>query len=78
MVEGSRGKMNKENKTKVNEYIKLDIATQEDLKELIKTSKEIQARLNIIVNIYVRAKNRTGNYRISKDFTCLEKIKNGD
>ncbi len=57
-----------------NDNIDLDIETQKDIKALIKIMSEAQARLNIIAKTYIRSKGKTGNYDISKDFTCLEKI----
>ncbi len=62
-----------ESKEKTNR-IALDINTQADLKSLAKVINEAQHRIGIIINTYIRAKNKTGDYGISKDFTTLEKI----
>ncbi len=65
-------------KEKVNEDVVLDKETQEDLKELIRTSNELQTRLNIIITYYARARGKKGNYIISRDFTKLEKAEKPD
>lgn len=61
-----------------NGQIELDKETQDDLKELIRTSNELQTRINIMVSYYVRGAKKKGDYQISRDFTKLEKVEKSD
>lgn len=58
-----------------NNFIELDKETQVDLKTLIQSVNELQIRMQIIVSTYVRVSKKKGNYRISRDFTKLELVK---
>ncbi len=69
---GKKAKQKKDIDVKQRNDIDLDTETQKNLKALVKTINELEMRLNIIVATYVNAKNKKGNYAISKDFTRLE------
>ncbi len=65
-------------KEKAKEHIVLDKETQEELKEVVRTSNDLQTRLNIMILYYVRGAKKKGEYQISRDFTKLEKVEKPD
>ena len=70
---GDKSKKNYKKKiVKDNGFILLDRDTQINLKDLVKMINELQSRMGIVVQTYINAKGKKGNYRISKDFTKLE------
>ena len=65
--------------TEENGFIVLGKKTQENLKVLNRaannTLNELKAQQDIIIQSYLDALDKKGNYRISKDFTKLELAK---
>lgn len=72
---GNKSKQKKKEVIKDNGDIPLDKDTQMNLRDVIKAINDLQSRMNIVVQTYINAKGKKGNYRISKDITKLELIK---
>lgn len=53
--------------------IKFDKDTQQVVNELAKTIEELNIRISLICNAYIRAKgeNSNGNWKIKQDYTGL-------
>lgn len=75
-------KGNKEKIVTDNGYIDLDIDTQNEIKQIIKAGEKLEIELrhyqeviNTIIISTVRALKKKGNYKINKNITRLELIK---
>jgi len=57
--------------------ILIDDKTQKDIADISNAINELNIRLGIIIRVYINANSCEGEYKISKDFSCLERIEDG-
>ncbi len=60
--------------TETNGHISLDEKTQGTLRSLITASNELQMRMKLVLDTYVSASGKTGDYRLNKECTQLELV----